>query len=244
MSRSPKHKTAINKSTLRPPRLADYLYKIHGTALSNEKFRWGINIIEKYYPKYIFTHNEEYRLGLLYDHLAMGTKNRSLKTQYLNRALTIYKNILKRNPKYFLARYGIGRVYNVFGDTRKAIYYQVKSYNEMLRLPKKQRGAMAIGYLFEKTGDAGKAEQWYLREYRNCTRNNFGTTLNLLGFYKRVKNYNKALTYALKMEKLLKGEFKKRAYKSLGISNSKFVNFIKDEIRTVKSLAQKKEVHK
>lgn len=243
MSRLSKGKIISKELPPLPAKTNDYLYKIHGTALSNEKFRWGIDIIEKYYSQYSFSDNREYSLGLLYDHLAMRTTNKLLKKKYLDKAVLIYKKILKRSPRYFLAEYGIGRVYSILGNFQKAIHHQTKAYKEMLKYPKKQRGAMAISRLFEKIGDNKKAEQWYLKEYRDCKKSDFGTTLNLLGFYRRMENYDKALNYALKMEKLIKSEFKNKAYKGLKMTNSKFVSFIKDEIRAIKSLAQKKEVH-
>jgi len=190
-----------------PRKLKNYLYKISGVAISNKRYRWGIDIIEKYASHYSLSDNEKYKLGLLYDHLAMKAKG-LLKEKYLREAEVIYKEILKQNQKYFLALYGIGRIYSVRENYNKALYYQIKAYKRMMKLPRNQRGALAIGVLYQKKGDYKKAEKWYLREYKDCSRNNFGTALNLFNFYKEIKNYPKALFYGLKTEKLLKTEFK------------------------------------
>ena len=219
-----------------------YLYKISGHAIANKKYRWGINILEKYAKRYSLNENEKYRLGLLYDHLAMKIKisiknekrKNNLVNKYLTKAKVLYEEILKKNPKYLLALYGIGRVYNIKGDYKKAIYYQIKAFRQMLKLPKNQRGALAIGVIYQKMGDYKNAEKWYLKEYRACKKDDFGTTLNLFNFYKTTKNYKKALFYGLKTEKLLETEFKKKQYKDLKMKNSDFLKSIRKEINDVK----------
>ena len=218
-----------------------YLYKISGHAIANKKYRWGINILEKYAKRYSFNENEKYRLGLLYDHLAMKIKlvknekqKRDLFEHYLKKAKIIYKDILKENPKYLHAIYGLGRIYNIEGDCDKALYYQKKAFKQMIKLPKNQRGALAIGVIYQKMGDYKNAEKWYLKEYKACRKDDFGTNLNLFNFYKTTKKYKKALYYGLKTEKLLETEFKKKQYKDLKIKNSDFLKSIKKEINDVK----------
>ena len=229
--------TLLNLSPL-PLKLKNYLYKVGGVAIANKKYRWGIDIIEKYAGRYSLSNNEKYKLGLLYDHLAMKTRG-SLKNRYLQKAEATYKKILKQNPKYFLALYGIGRTYSIRGNYDKALYYQSKAYQKMMKLPRNQRGALAIGVLYQKKRDYKNAEKWYLREYKNCPQNDFGTTLNLFNFYKGVKNYPKALFYGLKTEELIKTEFKKRIYRGLKMENSDFLKQIWEEIREIKLLAKK-----
>ncbi len=234
----------INHSLpLLPQKIKKYLYKIKGAAISNKKYRWGINIIEKYNRLYSLPENEKYGLGLLYDHLAMKIKKtiknkkrrRDLINQYLIKAMAIYEEILKENPKYLFALYGIGRIYNIKGDYKKALYYQIKAFQQMLKLPKNKRGALAIGVIYQKIGDYKNAEKWYLKEYKACKKNDFGTTLNLFNFYKTIKKYKKALFYGLKTEKLLKIEFKKKQYKNLNMKNSDFIKFIRKEINKIKN---------
>lgn len=234
----------INHSLpLLPQKIKKYLYKVNGIAVSNKKYKWGINIIEKYAQHYLFSDNEKYRLGLLYDHLAMNIvkKNKNnLIDKYLIKAKNIYEEINKKNPKYHLALYGIGRVYNLKEDYKKALYYQIKAFRQMLKLPKNQRGALAIGTIYQKIGDYKNAEKWYLKEYKECQKNDFGTTLNLFVFYKERKNYKKALYYGLKTEKLLETEFKKKQYKNLKIKNNDFVKYIRKEINELKTAAKNK----
>lgn len=230
-----------------PQKIKKYLYKVRGKAIANKKYRWGINIIEKYIRYYLFSDNEKYGLGLLYDHLAMkiqkmtakGKRKKYLFEQYLKKAEAIYKDILRENSEYLHALYGIGRIYNIKGNYGGALYYQKKAFHQMLKLPKYQRGALAIGVIYQKIGDYKNAEKWYLKEYKACKKNDFGTTLNLFNFYKTIKNYKKALYYGLKTEKLLETEFNKKQYKSLNMKNSDFIKFIRKEINNIKLLAKK-----
>lgn len=230
-----------------PPKIKKYLYKINGAAVSNKKYRWGINIIEKYTRRYSFSDNEKYRLGLLYDHLTWNVRKliknekrkKNLINKYLTRAKNIYEEIIKKNPDYFLALYGIGRIYSFKGNYDKALYYQIKAYKKMLKLPKNQRGTLAIGVIYQKKEDYKNAEKWYLKEYKECPKNDFGTTLNLFVFYKERKNYKKALFYGIKTEKLLETEFNKKQYKGVNMKNSDFLKFIRKEINNIKLSAKK-----
>ncbi len=229
-----------------PKKIKKCLYKTRVAAISNKKYLWGINIIEKYAQRYSFSDNEKYGLGLLYDHLAINIekKNKNEKRKkYLTKAEIFYKEILKKNPKYHLALYGIGRIYDIKGDYKKALYYQIKAFRQMLKLPKAQRGALAIGVIYQKINDYKNAEKWYLKEYEACRKNDFGTTLNLFNFYKTIKNYKKAFFYGLKTEKLLKTEFKKKQYKDLKMKNSDFLKYIKKEINEIKNMVKNKGIY-
>lgn len=137
-----------------------YLYKVKGIALSNNRYRWGINIFEKYRRHYVFSDSQLYTLGLLYDHLVIFNKkmekNRARK--YLKKAESIYQSTLKREPKSLFALYGLGRVSSVRGDYKKALFYQKKAYRLMQKRPRRGRGALAVGALYENSGNYKKAE--------------------------------------------------------------------------------------
>jgi lipopolysaccharide biosynthesis regulator YciM len=225
-----------------PPKLKNYLYKVAGIAIANKRYRWAINIIEKYANHYLLPENEKYRLALLYDHLAMKMKQKlknkqkiKLLNKYLKKATALYKEILKINPNYLHANYGLGRVYGIKGNYSKAIKCQIKAYKQMLKLPRNRRGALAIGSLYEGKKDLKNAEKWYLKEYKECAPNDFGTALNLFSFYcKTSRNYKKTLIYAKKVKKLLKKEYKKSIYRGLNMKQSKFIQSIKRGVRDIK----------
>lgn len=229
-------------STALPPQLKKVFYKTYGTAVSNKKYRWGIDLLEHYNKKYSLSENELYRLALLYDHLAMKMRSKKnntahfarLSRKYLRIAENLYRRILIINSSYLHANYGIGRVYGIRRDYDNAIKYQIRAYKQMMKLPRNKRGALAIGGLYALKGDIKNAERWYLKEYRNCSRNDFGVTLNLFGFYKSQGMDKKALYYADRTSRLLKSEFKKTKYRGMDMEHSDFVRSIKQEIRGLK----------
>ena len=210
--------TAEDIKKLQPQKVKRYLYKVKSEALANNKYRWGIDIFEKHRRRYAFNNNQLYTLGLLYDHLVMFNKNKKIKkkraNEYLRKAESIYQSILKEEPKSLFALYGLGRVWSIKGNPRKALAYQKRAYRLMQKLPRRGKGALAIGVLYEKMGDHKKAEEWYKKEYNNL-KNDFGTTLNLFLFYKRMNNYEKAFLYLPKIERLIKKEFEKDVYRGL-----------------------------
>jgi tetratricopeptide (TPR) repeat protein len=220
-----------------PQEIKDLLNTTRGSAMANQEYKKAIAVYEKYYKKYIFNIGQKYRLGLLYDHHAMGLKNEKQVKEYLNKAKALYREILKEEPSYFHALYGIGRLYSIQGDYKTALKYQIQAYNEMLKLPRSKRGALVIGYLYDELGDYDNAERWYLREYRDTPKDDFGTPLNLLQFYKKHDKVKKALKYALITEKLIKSEYKKKIYKGMNMNKSSFVLGIKNDIREIKKRA-------
>lgn len=96
--------------------------------------------------------------------------------------------------------------------------------------PLKKRPERLIGRTTSKNflfvGANTGAFEWFLRD--------FGTIMNLMAFYKKTGNQKKALTYAMKTEKLIKKEFGKKIYSGLKMQKSDFVRFIKKEIKGVK----------
>lgn len=216
-----------------PQRSIDYLRKVGGIAMSNLRYRWAIDIFGRYYKKFEFNENQTYKFALLCDHLAMRSTGR-IKSRHLAKAKLLYEKILKKNPAYFHALYGIGRIYDVRGDYKQALKFQIKAYRQMMKLPKKERGALAIGHIYQSLGDIKNAEKWYLKEYHDTPKSDFGTPLNLFRFYKRIGNYKKALRWALATEKLIDREYKKPVYKGMNMQNSGWVLDIKKDIEAIK----------
>jgi len=194
-------------------KIVEYLRKVGIEALNNYKYRWGIDIFEKYRRHYVFNDNQLHNLGMLYDHLAMFYKYKRPRKdevrKYLQKAKSIYQSILERNPKSHLALYGIGRVWNIGGNHKKGLPYLKKAYRLMQKLPRKERGTMAIGVWYAQAGNQKRAEYWYKKEHKDL--NNFGTTINLFLFYKRTGKHDKALRYLLKAERLLKKEYEHKS---------------------------------
>jgi tetratricopeptide (TPR) repeat protein len=226
--------------TLLPEHIRRYLYNKCAEAVANKKYRRAIMLFERYRKRYVLPVHEKYRLGLLYDHLAMmhrGKIDRRAFNTYLRKAGDLYHAILKEDPSYFHALYGLGRIYNAKEDYKKGLQFQIRAYREMMKLPKKQRGALAIGRTYELIGDWDNAEQWYLKELRNAPRDDFGVTLNLFMFYKNRGQRERALRYAARVEKLIKSEYRKQIYNGLKMQNSRFVKYVK---REVEKMRQKK----
>ena len=219
-----------------PKKLRDDFYRICANVVSNEKYARGIKKLEKYRHKFLLSEDELYKIALLYDHLAINQKNNRTVAakKYLKKAEKIYRHILKTNPNYLHANYGIGRVYGVRGDYNRALKYQKKAYRQMLKLPRNQRGALGIGYIYKQKGNLKKAEEWYKKELRICKNKDFGTTYNLFQFYKDTKNRKRASVYARKMEHLVRSEFNKRTYQGLKIRQSNFVKSILEDIKKLK----------
>lgn len=220
-----------------PDEISRRLYKIQGMAVANKRYRPAIAIYEKYLRRYALTANQQYQLALLYDHIAMMNQGRLKKKifhAYLKKAEGLYCKILKENPRYFHALYGVGRIYHIKKEYKKGLRFQIRAYRQMLKLPRNQRGALAIGSIYESLGDYKNAERWYRKEHHDAPRRDFGTTLNLFLFYRKHGNRRKALRYAHTTEKLLPLEYKKKIYQGLKMQDSKFVKYIKREIKRTK----------
>ena len=224
-------------------KVQQFLHRTQGYALWHKKYRWAIDLYERYKQRHPLSDNQAYRLGLLYDHLAMvtrsgsmgdSTENEKSVNRYASQAEVLYRDILRRNPRFFLAWYGLGRVQGIRGKYAYALRCQRRAYRGMLKLPRHKRAALGIGLMYEMQGKPKRAEGWYQREALNAPRNDYGTTANLMHFYRRQKEYWKALPYALKVEKLLSREYRKKRYAGFGIHTSGFLVRIKEEIKEIK----------
>ncbi|HTY40103.1 MAG TPA: tetratricopeptide repeat protein, partial [Candidatus Paceibacterota bacterium] len=184
-----------------PVRVRFLLHRAQGYALWHNKYQEAIETYERYGSQYGLTNDQFYRLGLLYDHLAMAimfkaktntrTASKDQAAEYLSRADALYQDIIKRDRKSFLGWYGKGRVSGVRGNYRSAIRYQKRAYKYMLTQPRHARRALGIGFMFEMLGNVPQAEYWYKREVRNAPTGDYGTTANLFRFYLRRGQYRK-----------------------------------------------------
>ena len=177
--------------------------KIFERAANNYKYRWGIQKIEKLLKKNINFISEDIlcKLGFLYDHLALKQKKINLKKFYENKAIKLYQQALKINPKSHRATWGIGRVW-WHRKNKRAISYATRAY----RLKKINDGkiglyAQNIGLIYEAIGNYKKAEYWLLRGMKE-NKKDFGSYINLEVFYRLIKNFNKAKKCAVKLKKL------------------------------------------
>ena len=208
-----------------------------GRAMSNKRYRLGINILENERRRRTLSEGEEYLRALLYDHLAARLRtNTDLRRRYLNIALAMYRSILGRNPRYFHALLRIGKIWEIRGHFKKALSYQTKAYRLMLKLPRADRGALAIGSTYEAMGNLRQAERWYKREAQAMLPDDFGTIANLLQFYLRVGKQRSALRLAPKLRILLRKEYSKQLYRGLGMRRSKY-------FRTIRAALEKAEAH-
>lgn len=211
---------------------------------ARRKYRWAIDIFEKYRRQFPFDEKLEYKLGFLYDHLAIfktaklrkRKQRRELIDRYLKTARIIYQGILRKNPRYALAWHGLSRVYQMRGDYRKAISYELKAYKLLRKRPKSKRGILGIGNIYLQKGDYKMAEYWFEKELLDLGRNNLGANANLMKFYIETKNYKEALPYALRTEQLLKKELGGSFYKKAD-RNNKTIKLLKRQIEEIKRLS-------
>jgi len=187
------------------------LFDITAKADATRKYQWAVDIFERYNKEYNFDLNLKYKLGLLYDHLAI-IKSSKIKNQrrremfmrkYLGKAESIYREILKEEKNNLLAFRGLARVYEAQGKYREAIQHALRSYRIMSKLPKNKRGPLGIGSFYESVGDKKKAEEWYKKELTLLGKNDIGANANLMNFYRRIDKFENALPYAEKSERLL-----------------------------------------
>lgn len=218
-------KQNLNKQNLNKTK-KEYLEQVFKKNVNNFCYKEAIKIFEKYLRQYNFPDELMCKLGLLYDHLAMQLKLRNKRSkmayEYEKKALNIYRGILKHNPKFYKAIYGIGHVYRNQGKLKTALKYHLRAY----RLDTKKQSTSGIGLLYSLMGNDKKAEYWYKKELKDKGENDFGANLNLVFFYNR-QNYAKAHIYAERVEKYLKKQ-------PLSFQKSKWGKIIKEEIERIK----------
>ena len=186
----------------------NYLEKIFHEATNNYRYRWGITKFEIFLKKHsVLTKKVDvlYKLGLLYDHLAIREKNK--RRIHEKKAFELYKKVLKYKPDYYRAVWGIGRIW-LHRGSKKSIPYALKAY----KLAKKggipsAMMTQSVGLTYEAVGDYKNAEKWFLKGIE-VEPKNWGCYLNLVGFYRLTKQFSKSKFYAKKLEKLFRKESK------------------------------------
>ncbi len=226
-----------------PYKIKKYLNGVAIEADAKRKYRWAILIYEKYNKKYLFNENFKYKLALFYDHLILfktekirnTQKRKRLLRQYAEKAKEIYEDIYKHNPKYPLALRGLSRIYQILGDSKKALRFAILSYHLMKSLPKNQRGSLAVGNIYLTMGDFKNAEKWFKKELNYLGKNSLGANANLMICYLVNKQYKKALPYALRTEKLLIKELKNPIYnKFKNAKTNKTIKLLQKRIEIIK----------
>jgi tetratricopeptide (TPR) repeat protein len=197
-----------------PPSKRKYLERVMEKADSQRAYAWAVREFEKINKVYFLDTTLEYQLGLLYDHWAIKLNGKGKSSELFTKAKGIYKSILKKEPYNPLALHGLARVESETGDYTRAIQYDKKAYESMKKRPKKERGPLAIGNVFLLAGKDKEAEKWFLREYKEFGNKNLAAVANVVIFYEITKQYKKALSYAKKLEKLLKKEEKFKKHKA------------------------------
>ncbi len=183
--------------------------EIFKEANHNKRNVWGIKRFDTLLDKYPeFRKNEEmlHRLGLMYDHVFF--KDRAKQKPYEDKAISIYKAILKINPNSYKATWGIGRVW-WHRKNKKALPYVLAAYELISKTkdPAAPKGLYTqnVGMIYEMLGDVRKAEQWYKKGIK-VTPEDWGVYLNIISFYHRKKTVIKAKPFLPKYEQLLKKE--------------------------------------
>lgn len=205
----------------------------------NKKNVWGIKRFESLLNKYPeFRKNESvlHRLGLMYDHVFL--KDPAKQKPYEDKAISIYKAILKINPDSYKATWGIGRVW-WHRKNKKALPYVLAAYDLIKKVkdPAAPKGLYTqnVGMIYEMLGDMRNAEQWYKKGIK-VTPEDWGVYLNVIGFYNRQKNPAKAKPFLPKYAQLLKKEPKEFFDTAWG---KQVLNIIKDTENAIKEKGAK-----
>jgi len=175
----------------------------------NFLYKEGIKEFEKILNYYPYKNNKEIyeylliKLGFLYDHLAL--KDKKNRKEFENKALKFYKKVLGKNKNSIDAIWGIGRVWWHRND-KKAIDYAKKAYQLAKNIePNHYLRIQNIGLVYESLGDYKKAEKWLLKGIEKKPED-FSPYLNLVVFYRLIKDFDKSKKYAKELERLYKKE--------------------------------------
>lgn len=178
------------------------LEKIFETASNNSRYRWGISAFEKFFKRHqTFFHEKSLcRLGLLYDHFALKVPRS--RRRFEEKALRIYRHVLRRVPDSYRATWGIGRVW-WHRKNQKALAYARKAYRLARKKNSASRGMYAqhVGMVYESLGNFQNAERWLLKGLRE-NPNDWGLYLNLVVFYRYVRKFEKAMRSAARLKRL------------------------------------------
>jgi len=179
--------------------------RIYKDSIYNNKYLSGIVLLKKIQAQYGNFYDEGFfcKLGLLYDHAALSAKKK-IKEEYEEKALILYRTVLKKNPSSCGAAWGIGRVW-WHRKSKRAIRYAMKAYRLAKRQGIKGLYAQNIGLIYEVLGDYKKAELWLFRGVKENPAE-WGNYLNLVTFYRLMKDFDKSVYYADILKKKIKRE--------------------------------------
>lgn len=224
-----------------PEKISKFLQrKVVAEADAKRAYASAAKIFERYHNQYEFSDNMEYKLGLLYDHRAMQLKRSAPQRakKLYHKAEAIYRGILARNPNFLFAHHGLARVFGELKRYDAAIHHELQAYRLVQKLPKRKRGALGVGGIYLSKGDYKNAEKWFLKEMGELGSNDVGAVANVLMFYIKIKEYEKAFPYAMRLEKILKrmGILQKDG----GQIKNKTIEMLFQRIQLIKKRASKK----
>lgn len=189
--------------------------KIFEKASNNFRYQWGAAVFEKFFKEHPKFFHEKLlcRLGLLLDHLALKTPRH--RRHYERKALQIYRRVLKLKSNSYRATWGIGRVW-WHRRSRRALPYARKAFHLAKKENKATRGmyAQQVGLVYESLGDFKNAERWLFKGLRE-NPTDWGLHLNLVVFYRYVREFEKAKRFATRLQKLFKktsSQFRRTAW--------------------------------
>jgi len=160
--------------------------------------------IQKQYPRLLKSEDFLMKLGLLYDHLAMGEQS-TKKAKLEKQALALYQKALTLYPKSYRAWWGIGRIW-WHRESKKALPYAKKA--RALAIQKGTASGLYtqnIGLIYERLGKYKLAERWLLKGRRENPRD-WSAHLNLVTFYRLTHNFKESKKSAARVAKLFKKE--------------------------------------
>lgn len=199
-----------NKTLKSGKMIIEQLEKIFQKSSNNFYYKEGVEQFEKILAKNknFFDEKSLCRLGLLYDHLAMYKKSRERKLLE-EKAISIYKCVLKKVPNSYRATWGIGRVW-WHRKSRHALRYAFRA-NKFAREAHLKKGiginTQTIGLVYEFLGDYKNAEKWLIQGMKEEPKE-WGVYLNLIIFYRLINKLTKSKKMGEKLKKLFMHESK------------------------------------
>lgn len=220
-------------------KLKQYFSKIIQEADAKRKYKMALKIFKKRQNK--IKNDPEFKilLAFLYDHCALlelqqskVSRDKLLYKQFLNKALNIYRSVLKKDRFNISALKGLKRLYEASGKYEQALKYGKKAFNLIQKYHQK-KDLIVLGNTYYLKGDYKNAEKWFKKEIQVYGKN-IATLYNIVSFYNDIGQYGKSLYYTLLLEKKLKGAKDLFPKKFSTIKTNKTLKMIFDAIQKVK----------
>ncbi len=209
MKRAPENTITHNIKEVKQSVL-DQIETIFFESTNNYAYAEGIKHlrrIQKQYPRLLKSEDFLMKLGLLYDHLAMGEQS-TKKAKLEKQALALYQKALTLYPKSYRAWWGIGRIW-WHRESKKALPYAKKA--RALAIQKGTASGLYtqnIGLIYERLGKYKLAERWLLKGLAE-NPNDWSPYLNIINLYRLTHQFKKARKYAKTLKTLFKKENQK-----------------------------------